>query len=202
MTNEEVEALLNQWRGYMHEIAYKWWRKNRRLEFEDLFAEVRFAFVKAARAYDPSRGLAFSTFATYCAGNWMQKVIRREAASGLHVPGHHRFQRIVPWSLEKPIPGTKAEMRRPLTGRDTLRAAEPEDRPEFPADFWDRIARLLPALQYEAVASYYRDGLSDQGTADRQGVSRTAVNERRKKAYKNIRRYLPELEAFLGRESA
>jgi RNA polymerase sigma factor (sigma-70 family) len=166
LTDAEVEALLATWEAYAWKLAIRWKRKNPAIDLEDLHGEVRMGFVEAARRWEPDRGLQFSTYATWWGDRYARDLVRREAARGMHVPQHEGIKALDVWDIDVRTPGQDD---RPLS---LAVAPEPEWRPEFPADFWERIERVLTAKQYEVIRLHFRDGLALVEIGRRLGVSR------------------------------
>jgi RNA polymerase sigma-32 factor len=66
--NKEQQALAATWQSLVHKIARSYYSNNR---YDDLVQEGMLGLVIAASRFDPTRGVAFSTYATY----WIRATI-------------------------------------------------------------------------------------------------------------------------------
>lgn len=191
-TADRIADLLRDNDGIIWQIAHQWHRRNPTLDLDDLHAEVRLGFIEAAHRYDPGRGAKFTTYAGWHGNNRARQFVRREAAGGQHVPSYKGMVRVLVGSIDMPDDPHGRENR----GVNAA-APEPEDRPEFPADLWDRIRAVLPAPEYAAVVGWFRGKrvLADIGAE--WGVCKERIRQRIASAFETIRQQLPELAAYL-----
>ena len=182
---------METWDAYIWKLATKWHRKNPQLELEDILAEVRAGFVVAANKFDPARGFLFSTFATYWGDNLARQFVHREIARGTHVPANSGMVSVPMRSFDVRPEGFKESYAAILTMR------EPEKRPEFPADFWQRIEAILNPQQSAVIRGRFRERLTLREIGEKLGISHQRVKQIWDAASARIRDRLPRLVEYL-----
>lgn len=186
LTPAEAESLVLKWDAYARRLADRWWRRVRWADFDDLHSEVRMGFLHAARKFDPSRGVRFSTYATWWGNQYARRFALREHARGVKVPHHLGWVDVPVYSLSADPDADNPEL---LLG--DLAAEDPPRDCVVPSDFWAAVRRLLTPRRAEAVELYYRDGLTMAEIAGRWGVTRSAVQIALDLARKRLAKALP-----------
>lgn len=203
LTDAEVAATLAQWDPLAHKIARRWWRAYRAAApYEDFHAEVRLAFLVAARKFDPGRGVLFSTYACWWARQQMQRFVGREVNRGVHVPEHHhraaadKFVWLPVGSIEEVGAG------RGIAGDDMLPGDRIPDRrtPDDPAPTdWGVLLAGLGARERLAVEARFRDGLTLEAVAGRiGGVSKERARQILLRAVRKLRERMAGAAGELG----
>lgn len=162
---------------------------------EEVAAEVRLQFADAARRFDPTKGFTFATFALWVARFRAWHRVLAEKHRGLHVPQHLLGKLNVPTPVSLGTPLVAGE---DGTIGETIAAGEPEEDPEFPADFWERVRGAVTPRQYELIVLRFRDGLTHAEIARRLGVSHGLPHESLKRSLRRIRRRMPDLAKYLN----
>lgn len=72
--------------GLVYSQAHHFKKEQHYLRFDDLVGEGNIALCHAARGYDPTRGVKFSTFATRCIIRAMMVAIDRERKHAINAP--------------------------------------------------------------------------------------------------------------------
>ncbi len=78
------EALVLDNLGLARMVAHNY--RNTGVEFEDLEQTARIGLIKAAKAYDPSRGVKFSTYAVPVINNEMNMMLRKMRKNVIAIP--------------------------------------------------------------------------------------------------------------------
>lgn len=179
MTPDQISDLLAR-----HE-AMVWWVARRvgsqtgldEGDVEELAAEVRARFVRAARTFDPAAGNTFGAYALRPAVAAARQRALELRNGGVHVP-KYLVQRGVRAAPCVPIDAPVCEDG--ATAADLIPARpEAEPGPAFDPDFWAALdgppGDRLTAQQREALALRFRDGLTNAAIARRWGRSRELV---------------------------
>lgn len=140
---------------------------------------------KAARAFDPGRGLRFSTCA-YTFILWELRKYLRDCR-----PGGIRWRRTVPWGEQPPV----VRLDNPMSdgaGAATLLEHTPDGQAEVELKVILRLAieRLRP--RERIVVRLVADGWTQQRIADRLGVSQAEVSRTMREAYQFLRLILDD----------
>ena len=139
------------------------------------------ALVRASRWYDPSRGIAFSTYAWRCITHAILHVRRRLATSKRSRPREF----LDPDMAERP----------------RAAAVEPDERELLNAGL-----RRLDARDRAILESWFRDGQSIEEIGDVLGISKQRAHQLKERAIARLRAFLqtraPEWFAFASGESA
>jgi RNA polymerase sigma factor (sigma-70 family) len=184
MNAEQGAALIGQYEPLCWRLARKWGKAIPAQEWEELAAAARVALVKSARTFDPGRGVSFMTYAYRMAEFAVRGELRACASRGVHVPGGYNPLRVVP----RVGSGDAALDDDGACVLDWVAAPEPDERPDWPADFWERARRHLSDRQYQCLILCYREGLPQVDVAKRLGVTRSAVQQYCKLAVEKLRK--------------
>jgi RNA polymerase sigma factor (sigma-70 family) len=157
---------------------------------EDLAAEARAQFVRAAATFDPSRGLKFATYALRVAVHEARRAAAKELRRGVHLPQYLEGGVRVRAVLDVETGDGRENHADPP-------APEPAGAPEMPADFWERIGAALDPREAEAVAARFREGLTLTAAGGRMGVSRERVRQLQARALEKLRLSCADLAQFL-----
>lgn len=190
----EIERLMRD-----HE-SMVWWIARRVMgrgaseeDLEDCASVVRLRFLRAARAYDPSRGVQFSTLAMRLAQIYAYRWKVHQRNRGVHVPDYLKGQggvRVT--SLDAPV--GHGDERSQL---DLVAAPGPEQPREIPASIWSVLGRLLTPKQLEMVKLRFVDGLEHSAIAGRFGCSRSNVQQQIAASLRKVKESAPALEQYL-----
>jgi RNA polymerase sigma factor (sigma-70 family) len=154
LTAEERAELLAEHEAVCWHIARKVRRRSPACDLEDLAAEARTGLVRAARYFDPGRGLKFLSYAYKGAVRLAVMHADREAARGVHVPkyvGRVAF----------PMESLHREDRN--DSGDSWHNEPPDTRTPpvtWPADFWQTATAGLSRRQRAVVVLRVRCGLN------------------------------------------
>lgn len=173
-------------RGLVHHIARRWkdTASYKGLSYDDLVQIGAIALLKAAKAFDPQKGIAFSTYA--------HNAIVREVAKS--VAGHNLLK--IPRDLQRDIPedavpvSLDAELGdledEPLTLGDTV--GEPDDLTAV------HVREFLEWLgpKERAVAELLLRGFGINEASELLGVHRMTVGRRARAIREKLRRYIEE----------
>ena len=98
---------------------------------------------------------------------------------GLHVPYHHQGKVEVksPVSLDRRMTHGGDGKNDKTLGDLVAVAPEPEEQPEFPADFWDRLDIAIPAHYRRVLEMRFRGGLTLNQIGERIGKTRERVRQ-------------------------
>lgn len=176
LTREELEHQLASNRGFVCKVAAAWARCNRRIPLEEYVAAVDAGFVRAAAMYDKSRGVKFVTYAKHWADNEVRQLLasyderrgprdRREPAA-FYV--NYCLDAMRPRTHDDGVPSAADAM---------FAAPEPEERPEFPPDFWRRVRAALTDREWQAVSLRFRQDENYARIAVVIGVTRERVRQ-------------------------
>lgn len=176
-----------------------------RLPDEDACAAGVLGLVRAARLYDPSRGYAFSTFATYLIRHQVQEEALKAGVISLpSTMRSHDRSRIKPHILAAAnramspmasiVPGRGRGRGSPseaaeaiLLDRQDTTLADHEDR-EDDAYRVRRLLAVLPRRYRRVMERVYLDGASRQQVAREMGLSRTRIGQIVTEAVERMRR--------------
>lgn len=191
LSDDEIAELLHQWDPMCWNIAARWHRANPHASLGDLHAEVVCGFMQAARLFDKRYSNKFSTFAVYWGNNYARQFVHTETARGISIP------------LRNGIPS--ASMMADLDAETNFKhpsnpwaSYTPEDRPEFPTDFWARIAAVLKDPRgFAFLELKFRHGLTLEQIARRNGLSRERTRQIVSRACWLIGKRWPAAAAYL-----
>lgn len=176
LTREELEHQLASNRGFVHTIAANWARCNRRILMEEYVAAVDAGFVKAATMFDKSRGIKFTTYAKHWADNEVRQLLasydERKGPRDRREPAAF----FVNYCLDSIQPRTHDDGA-PSASETMFAAPEPEERPEFPPDFWRRVRAVLTSKEWQAVSLRFRQDENYARIAVVIGVTRERVRQ-------------------------
>jgi|GEM_PF-2507489 len=164
------------------------------VEWADLVQEGTIGLIRAADTYDPSRGIAFSTYAGRCVKRRLMKIA-----------GKTGRQVVVAFSLDEPIkPGAKGDGE----SRDVHEViADPDSalelqRAELHEVLHGAMAYLTPREQEIITKKYFTDGKqrADRDIATELGCSHQYTQEIVARARMKMRSYLKTIDAKTGRK--
>lgn len=159
----------------------------RRRDFEERFAEALLGLCEAARTFEPSRGLKFSTHATFQVRSRFSHAARKRVQAGMtYVP-----------------PATSCPCR-PLTDvfaddeHAALAARVTLDPPPDESDeFWRRVRRVCVCRRdYLILRARYAHGLALSEIAAGLGVTKTRVRQRIGRTLARLRAQTALFEGF------
>jgi len=185
LTSQQVNELLTQYE------PMTWWIARRVMgadaspdDLEDCAAEVRLQFVRAARRYDPTRGVQFGTYAYRLAHHYARRWKHYQRRRGVHVPPN-LYGRGGPSVVDLDAGSDECHSRvEQLTSNDA-------------ADIWGILARILTTKQLEVLRMRYLNGMTLPDIAARRGCSRANVHCVLTTAIARVRRFAPSLAQYL-----
>lgn len=198
LTPEEVERVLAGHEALCWSLARKAVRAPDPHRLEDAAADCRLQLVKAARLFDPSRGMQFTTYATRVAGYVARGSAGVDMLRGVHVPANLIGKVEAPrvGSLDGPVDGPGSRKERRLI--DLVAGPEEPERPDFPADFWGLVCRDLSGRERDSVLLHFREGLTYDKAGELLGVTKSAVQQYAAKALRKLRELSPHLAGYLA----
>ena len=179
LTPDQIAEQMAKWEDMCWHIARCWCNKNTDLEIEEVAAWARFGMLQGAKRFDPSRGVAFSTYCCHYARRQATNFVRRQLARGMKLPSHLRgtIVRVPCSTLDAPAASCRTadatELYPEVTRRANVAPARPEASlaPDLPADFWTRLRADLTSQQNAAVVWYFRENLTYREIGERLGLS-------------------------------
>ena len=164
------------------------------LQAEDHIANATLGLIDAIGAFDPSRGVRFTSFATHRVrgamldairdADWVPRQERRAESRGECEP-----PRV--FSTEQFAANGKHGMERFADHREP-----PSDRSESISDFWRRVVCGMSSRDSTIVLLHYRDGKTMGDVAERIGVSESRVSQRLSELRPQIRSRLERGDEF------
>jgi RNA polymerase sigma factor (sigma-70 family) len=153
-------------------------------DLEDCAAEVRLQFVRAARRYDPTRGVRFSTYVFRLAHSYAFLWKHRQRGRGVYVPqylGGQGGPRVI--DLDAADSGCCLRTDQPA-GNDTVA-------------IWAALARVLTTKQLEVLRMRYLNGMTLHAIAAQRGCSKANIQCLVSAAFARVRRLAPGLVQYL-----
>lgn len=200
LTPAEVHAEVEQWAGLITKLAaYYKDRAGGRVTLDDARHTAILGFLDAGRRFDrrkqapDGRPIRFVTYAVCWARKWLREMVFQ--ARGERKPSRGTWSGVVVLSLDAPA-------RFPRPGSRCLADQVPDrppppPAPEFPADFWPRIRRVLDPRSYEVLAVRYGAGATLDRVGEVMGLTRERVRQIEQKALDKIAN-LVEFGDYLG----
>lgn len=176
MTEVTTDNMVLDHLGLARKIAYRY--LNTPMELDDLEQTARLGLIRAARAYDPGRGIAFSTFAWRVIENEINKALRKTRKQ----------------SRELTIldDDTKEDARSIL---ETLAAGDDVEGAVLQRELYQKVSVYLaeiPERNRGWIIQYFFLGESQGSIAARDGVKQPNVSKVIRRAIKRIRKRLEE----------
>ena len=198
MTNEELasmiqngqtEAVLPLWQRverFVAKQADKWSKAwtTRRVEFEDLYQSGFIAMMKAARTYDPDKGVKFLT--------WMDYYIKTAFSyvAGCRTPAQNKDPLNEYKSLWEPLGGGTDDLTIGDMLPDPVDYIGEADRRIYLEQLHNELERALTALpegESEVLRLRFYNGLSLKDTAKVGGTTPDEARRREEKAMRKLR---------------
>lgn len=187
LTDDEVVELLSRYDRMIRWIARRTMGQYANADdMDDCVSEVQLQFFRAARRFDPSRGIKFSTYvyrlAHICAQKWKMNV----RARGMRLPGTLR--------------GTAVKMQSLMPSDErneyTLATKDPEIRDDL-TSLWSQLRSILTDRQIAILRHYFVDGENCRKIGKRYGCTRTNVFLIIKTALARIKQSAPHLARYI-----
>ena len=183
MENELVEKNM----GLVYYIARSFQKSTTGgIEYDDLVQEGMVGLVKAARAFDESKGILFSTYAWNC--------IKRRIL--LYIKRQRKHKRDI--SINQDIWGTDGDGA-PM--EEILGYSQKEYENVWKRDLLERCIRSLNQSQREIVLLYYGKGLKQKEIAKQLGISQCQVCRIIKRCLEKMRKILGGGRRVIARSS-
>lgn len=179
MENELVEKNM----GLVYYLARSFQKSTGGIEYDDLVQEGMVGLVKAARAFDESKGILFSTYA------WIS--IKRRIL--LYIKRQRKHKRDI--SINQDIRGTDG-----VPMEEILGYSQKEYENVWKRDLLERCIRSLNQSQREIVLLYYGKGLKQKEIAKQLGISQGQVCRIIKRCLEKMRKTLGGGGGGLSRE--
>jgi DNA-directed RNA polymerase specialized sigma subunit len=161
-------------------IARRLRAKYPQADLDDIAAEVRVGFLKAARFFDPALGWKFTTYASKCGWQAGVRFCQRWSAGGIRY-GDGAVGVVAVDFLADVTDG------RP----DVPRRA-------FPPDLWDRIADTLKGRVATVILLRFRDGLTLRQVGERFRITKERIRQLQNRGLRQLREACPEFEDLLA----
>ena len=149
------------------------------VDSEELQSDAYLGLIKAARGFDPSRGVLFRTYATRHINGAMIDGLRKRHHLRLRLP------RRTIWSLDAPAGCADGH---PLTLGDTLpdTRCQPADHRIETRDEIEHAMVRLDGLARQLLTDTYLRGMQRRQIARRDGVTPSAVSSRLKTVHRRL----------------
>lgn len=181
LSAEERTALILKYRPYAISFARRWGSRSRsKLGADELTSICLLAIAKAAAAFDPSRGMAFPTYAFWHLKMACRREMRMDLQRGFrNLPAKFELNQIVNDDHGRPIIGEDLADREPGPHDDVTR----QD------GFWEKHIEPVASERLRRVLLlYYRDGKTRAEIAKELNVTPQHVSIMRLMAIEQIRK--------------
>ena len=153
-------------------------------DVDDLMQICSLSLLYAARRYDPSKGAAFSTFASVCVGNRLRDAIR--AASAKKNDSHESFDDVIESAaMERVDPMTDPEARFIIE--------------ESVSELKAQIVQCLSPVEHDVFMDYYK-GYTYEMTSEHLGIPVKAVDNALQRARRKLRALFPQKSGGDGKK--
>lgn len=156
-------------------------------DHQDRLGEAFLALCEAAQTFEPSRGLAFTTHATFAMRSRFSHYARTRNRTGMTY---------VAEGVKYPCrPNTDVFADAEHVALAAPATYDPE--PDESAEFWRRVRRHIPdRLDYLMLRAVYAHGLTQKQVGEALGISRTRVKQRIERTVERLRARAGEFEGF------
>lgn len=170
---KDEERILKQYNHLAHLLTNKFCSKNKYYTQEDVFQTAQIGILKAARTFDPTRGIKFITYCYSCISNELTKTtsigpIRSPYLQLSKIPDVHLLTGKVEESLELDFDIS-----------DYVDSIDMEE-----------LLGYLNENQKKVVIMYFYEGYSKKEIAEKLGITEKSANKWYKSALQTLKWYL------------
>lgn len=198
MMSDEQQLTIRQQHLVRRNIPLLYWVAKRlqkqrgtalhRLSQHEIESAAALGLVKAARQFDPKRGIKFSTYATVS----IIRTIHHDARNShiVRIPSHHWYKDVVERFGPELMAASRQALRATCNLTDLLEVPVYDHEPPDDARQLRAIVRSLPAKQREVIEGIYFQGKQQPQLADEMKLSRQRINQIKQEAERNLRKLL------------
>lgn len=163
--------------------AYRWHRKNRDIDIEDIHQEIVLGWMHAVRRYARTSPYPFGAFAYMWGEHFARRFITSQVAKNFTGTG-----------VGKRGDPNRHKMRRIETSRLVSRFHDGRDDAIHPSivdacddgETWEAVRRHVSESDWSIIEQMYRDGLNGQQIAEQRGVTRQCIHQHMARIFRRL----------------
>lgn len=182
LTDEEIGAAVQLYTPMLANWSIKAHRRNREMPYEDAMQAAVMGFIYGMKRFDKSRGVRICSYAGWWAKVYISREAHTYASRGMAKRSHN--SEIVPVRVAALDAPARGDSRKSMTA--LVAAREDEEKPEFSAKFWHRVAEQLDRREFWIVHARFVVGMSYKQIATTLGLTRSRVQQLAKLALRKL----------------